>query len=632
MKHNFHIRLSILIASILIISFSFVLMMYIPPMEDVSLDLSLMSIEDSIEDPKDFDSKGWTVFIQEGDVRTELKPNGFGGYTGLELGQIFYYSRVMEEKLDSPTLQLSTSECTFAVWLDNVLIYTDSPDMKCQIGHLTLPMRGYVPESPISISLPSDYQGKTLTIAQSFSEYMETSSVVACPVFVKLYCGYAYESELISESFLVSIITMVIFAVAVILLIAFIRHQDVSMLFVALFAFLLMTSLLTRTSFFSRYFSASENSITGMIPMLTSFTLLIFLSIKGGTHRKFLFALCTAQLISIVICMTLLIAFSVFSGASVTIYTFVDRLTEWFAFAGLIVTLVLSAAFWRKEQWFWKVFTFLAPTFTVLSWFLCVFFVDKAQTFTKIKLSLENGQITYIYYKTYPAIAIAALVSATAAAIRNELRRYSENLLLKKHRELALASYENIQRQHEEVMMLRHDMKKHFTALRAMTDNTEITEYLDKLIGDNEKIRPVIQSGNKMFDIILNSKLADATAKNIRVQVIRADIAENLPLSNSELCSLIMNLLDNAITAASQVKEHPQIDLDMHLKGAFFVFSCTNSADPSFTRSEQADASLPMHGLGLKIVHQIADTHGCLVQRSQTEKQYTITVAIPLAS
>lgn len=633
MKNNAHIRLSILVSLVLAITFGLVLTMYISPMDDVSLDLSL-TIEDSLEDPTDFDSKGWTVFIQEGDVRTELQYNGMGGYTGLELGQTFYYSRIMEEELNSPTLQLSASDCTHAVWLDDVLIYTDYPDMKCQIGHLTLPMRGYLLDSPITISLPSDYQGKTLTIAQSFSEYMETASVMAVPASVKLYCGFAYESELISESFIVSMITMVIFAVAIILLIAFIRNQDMSMLFLALFAFLQMTSLLTKTSFYSLYFFTPENSISYMIPMLASGALLIFLADKGGKYRRFLFVICTVQLISTVLCTVFLKTFSYFSstGTVTTVYSFLQRLAEWSAFAGLIITLVLSAAFWRKEQWIWKVFTLLAFTFTVGSWFLCVIFVDKGQTFTQIKISLGSGSITYIYYRTYPAIALAALISATAEAIRNELLRYSEKRLMERHQKLALASYENIQRQHEEVMMLRHDMQKHFTALRAMTNDTEITEYLDRLINDNEKIRPVVQSGNKMFDLILNSKLADAAAKNIRVQIIRADVAEKLPLSNSELCSLIMNILDNAIAAASQVKKHPQIDLDMHLKEAFFVFSCTNSANPSFVKSAQDDTSLPRHGLGLKIIQQIADTHDCLVQTCQTEKQYTITVAIPLTS
>ena len=79
MKNNAHIWLSILVALVLSITFGLVLTMYVPPMDDVSLDLSL-SIEDSLEDPIDFDSKGWTVFIQEGDIRTELQNNGFGGY------------------------------------------------------------------------------------------------------------------------------------------------------------------------------------------------------------------------------------------------------------------------------------------------------------------------------------------------------------------------------------------------------------------------------------------------------------------------------------------------------------------------------------------------------------------------
>lgn len=55
---------------------------YFNPMEDVSLDLSLVPQEDGmVQDPDDFDPKGWTVFVQEGDVRTELIPSGFGGYS-----------------------------------------------------------------------------------------------------------------------------------------------------------------------------------------------------------------------------------------------------------------------------------------------------------------------------------------------------------------------------------------------------------------------------------------------------------------------------------------------------------------------------------------------------------------------
>lgn len=190
------------------------LMIYVSPMKDVSLDLSLVSREDSLViNPEEFDSKGWTVYTQEGDIRTELEPDGFGGYSGLELGQTFYLSRVMEEDLDSPTLQLDTLEWQFSVWLDDTLIYTDCPELDNRIGHVTLPMSQWLREDPITISLPADYQGKTLTIAQSFPEWSETSSVTAWPAPVRLYCGYAYESGLISETFQTALISTAAFLI-----------------------------------------------------------------------------------------------------------------------------------------------------------------------------------------------------------------------------------------------------------------------------------------------------------------------------------------------------------------------------------------------------------------------------------
>lgn len=131
------------------------LMIYVRPMEDVSLDLSLAPQEDGLLiDPEKFDSKGWTVYTQEGETKNELTPNGFGGYSGLELGQTFYLSRVMNEELDSPTLQLGAAEWCFSVWLDDTLIYTDCPELDNRIGYLRQPMNDWYRDEPILISLP----------------------------------------------------------------------------------------------------------------------------------------------------------------------------------------------------------------------------------------------------------------------------------------------------------------------------------------------------------------------------------------------------------------------------------------------------------------------------------------------
>lgn len=279
-----------------------VLCIYVSPMEDLSLDLSLMPEEEGFVDidPANFDSKGWTVYIQEGANKTELTPNGFGGYTGLELGQTFYFSRVMEENLDSPTLQISTAERNFVVFLDGEVIYSDFPEQKARIGELCLPMNEWVREDPILISLPSDYQGKTLTIAQSFPEWTETGSVTAWPADVRLYCGYAYESGLISETTRSTLVGAAAFLLVLVLLAGFILSRDWSILCLGLVAFYWMADQMIGTSFHARYFPTDTNTVDAVLPLISTLGLLCFLTLRGGTHRKFLWLIVAGYALALV--------------------------------------------------------------------------------------------------------------------------------------------------------------------------------------------------------------------------------------------------------------------------------------------------------------------------------------------
>ena len=232
-----HKVLPVILALILCLLFGAILTVYTVPMKDVSLNLSL-GMEEGFLVSETYDDKGWTVYTQNGDTRTELEPDGLGGYLGIELGQTFYFSRVLEEDLDSPTLQIAPVNRNFSVWLDDVLIYTDCPELDNRIGFLSLPMGEWDRSDLITISLPLNYRGKTLTIAQSFPDYTEGGSVKAYPTSVVLYCGYSYESGLIAESFRTAVLMTASFALGVMLLLSFLLLRDVSMLFLSLSAFL----------------------------------------------------------------------------------------------------------------------------------------------------------------------------------------------------------------------------------------------------------------------------------------------------------------------------------------------------------------------------------------------------------
>ena len=522
-------RLLIIMVCLLICAgFGVLLLCYATPMDDLSLNLSL-ALEDGMS-VEDWDDKGWTVFVQEGDTVTELEPNGFGGYTGLELGQTFYFSRLLDEDLDDPTLQLGTVDRNFSIFLDGELIYTDCPEEDNRIGYLHLPMNSYQRTENLIVTLPSNYQGKVLTIAQSFPEWSETSTVRAYPCSVKLYCGYAYESGLIAETAQVSFLCFGLFLMGVLLTAAFFHSRNAGVLCIAIAAFLSMTRILTDASFFTNYFGTGPLRYVQLTTYLLAWVLLLALSLQAEKGRKPMLGLTAVLGLSLLVSLWLRMQNEEFTMGLQ--FTLAATVPEWIATVGMVAALVLSIAFWRKENSFFRLFTPLALAGEVLAWVYTL--VTEKDLAAQLAAILSGGQVTMIYTRLLYPLLIAALVTALVEALRAWLSRQTEKRLMEQQQELAQASYENLRRHQEEVMMLRHDMLRHFNTLRDMSGEDAVVAYLTDLIGRNEKIRPVVQSGNKMLDIILNGRLSEAIDAGIRVEILKAEAPEALPLGDAD--------------------------------------------------------------------------------------------------
>lgn len=123
--------------------------------------------------------------------------------------------------MDSPVLHLRTFNRSVAVFLDGKQLYTDCPEQSSGVGELALPMLGWDRTEPVVISLPPDYLGKTLTIAQSTGlgeKQLPEAEATVYPCPVTLSCGYAYESGLIAQSFQTAVPAALCCAAALLLL------------------------------------------------------------------------------------------------------------------------------------------------------------------------------------------------------------------------------------------------------------------------------------------------------------------------------------------------------------------------------------------------------------------------------
>ena len=568
------------------------------PMEDRAYDLSLMD---------------W-----EGEAVTELTPDGYGGFNRLdELGQTFYFSHVLSEDVDSPTLRLDATISSVAVFLNGALIYTDCPELNHRIGDLRLPMLDWYREEPLLVTLPQNYQGKTLTIAQSTDpsggELAEPTATV-WPCAVTLYCGYAYESALVAESFQTAVPAALAFAAGTLLLALFLwqvfqGRLALDALCGGLTAFFWLAGRLALTFLPNAHLGPLPVDVSSLASELSLTLLLVFLASRlTGRRRKVVGLLAGAQ------------------GAVVAAYVVMqitERLTLYFVLTvpaiglvGLTAALICGVLEW-KRNWFYRMFCPLTAA-GAMAWAAL-----GRWEFSETALGIPG----LLLYPLTGIMTAAALVTALAEAVRREITRRTEARLLAQRDELAQNSYEALRRQHEQVMMLRHDMVKHFQVLRQTVTDENAAAYLDELIGENEKIRPVVQSGNEMLDVILNGKLSAAADAGIAVELARTQAPDKLPLTDAELCSLMMNLLDNAVEAASApgVKRR-YIKLDMHVQNNYFVFTCENGATLDWIKKETA----PERGLGLKVVRQIAERYGNLFDTEYGDGYYRVTVPLSL--
>lgn len=591
------------------------------PMEDRAYDLSLMDWEgEGVPEGWVYDQKGWTVFVQEGEAVTELTLDGYGGFDRLdELGQTFYFSRVLSEDVDSPTLRLDATISSVAVFLDGALIYTDCPELNNRIGDLRLPMLEWYREEPLLVTLPQNYQGKVLTIAQStdsFGGELQEPITKVWPCAVTLYCGYAYESALVAESFQTAVPAALAFAAGTLLLALFLWQAFQGRLALdalcgGLTAFFwlagrLALTFLPNTSF--AHLGPLPVDVSSLASELSLTLLLVFLASQLTGRRKVVGLLAGAQ--------GVVVAVDAAMQATEQLTLYFALMVPAIGLAGLAAALACGVLEW-KRNWFYRCFCPLTAAGAI------VYAALGQWEFSGTALGIPG----LLLYPLTGIMTAAALVTALAEAIRREITRRTEARLLAQRGELARNSYEVMRRQNEQVMMLRHDMMKHFQVLRQTVTDEKSAAYLDELIGENKKIRPVVQSGNEMLDVILNSKLSAAADAGIAVEIARMKAPDKLPLTDAELCSLVMNLLDNALEAASApgVKRR-YIKLDMHIQNNYFVFTCENGATPNWINKETA----PELGLGLKIIRQIVARYGNLFDTEYGDDYYRVTVPLSL--
>ena len=183
----------------------------------------------------------------------------------------------------------------------------------------------------------------------------------------------------------------------------------------------------------------------------------------------------------------------------------------------------------------------------------------------------------------------------------------------------------------------KHDSHNHIEAINQMAkkgETNKIVQYIDSLEQHFDSDCFLVATGNSYIDAIVNSKLQHARANNIKFS-IKLEIPNLEEMDNFDICSLIGNLLDNAIEANQKIENinDRYINFQIQFSSPFCLIHCDNAIcerPKEIKKHLISTKSGEGHGIGITQIKDITKKYDGIYQYSFNSKTFTFDIMVPV--
>ncbi len=272
---------------------------------------------------------------------------------------------------------------------------------------------------------------------------------------------------------------------------------------------------------------------------------------------------------------------------------------------------------------------------------LCREGTTRDRPWLRLLIYLLTGMISFLFFhsimilpignwsKTAAIVAITLLIRAGMYVLFELLPRRRDQELLRYTEEVLKENYDRLAESQLEQAKQIHDFKNHLNVLSSLTENNpNAQEYIRQLQEDFRTKDQKIHSGNHIIDAIVSHEMAAAKEQNIAFSA-EILLTTDLSLSDTEICVVLANQLDNAIEACLLLPpEERKIHLEIGQKQGFTFFKVANSAvvNPFDKNGELISLKKnSCHGLGVKNIRETLRRHGGTLFQDYQDHIFTST-------
>lgn len=220
------------------------------------------------------------------------------------------------------------------------------------------------------------------------------------------------------------------------------------------------------------------------------------------------------------------------------------------------------------------------------------------------------------------------------AKLSNNAKTEIELEILKQKNHFDEKFYKKNQVQYEKVNKLNHDIKNHLMHIAyriKIKQYGEAIDYIENISKQTSYFSNFINVSNETLNFIINFKSKLAKSKGICIESNIEDI-QDLVVNDFDLCTLLGNMLDNAIEAAA-IEQDKYIIIEIYNHSGYQVYSIKNKIEKSILDNNSYLISHKInkdnHGYGLKQVNSIINKYNGQVDIFETTEYFFVKVLLP---
>lgn len=362
--------------------------------------------------------------------------------------------------------------------------------------------------------------------------------------------------------------------------------------------------MLLNTAFLGAVYQFNITYINAILMFVTYVLLLLYLyniSLKTAVFHSLIFmvVMLASEILVMAISSVLYKGFNAFES-SPSAYLVIVPTSKLIYFSLMIMILKLFAQKEKNEQYnkyFWLLFIMPLTSIMVL---VCFRYIAYQMQLTKVMSILWIISCIGLLFANILVFIIYEY------SLKNTKELY-ELKAIQDREEQDKRYFEIIEQSNKDMRIFSHDIKNHLTQIRNLENIEAVQSYIDSIYPNIEKFSFTGISKNKMLDLIISKYVTLCEKKNIKFS-IDVKTANLTYVSDSDLSTLMNNLLDNAVEAAERADERfIQVYIfskgNMHdglvIKNSCFVPPETENGELKTTKQNKKT-----HGVGTKSIRK----------------------------